>query len=323
MIVGNSMKMIGKAEDATALYFEAYEKYKDNFYPISGRGLYNYIEIKYAYGACDKVETYVPIYLANENFNNNLHHNLNHLLTKCKEIREKQEKCKLFYGTGDRGKLDVVFVGDGYTDMKKFEEDVKLSVDEGIFGYKFMKDQKDKFNIYLVNEQAGGMCKGDVSWPMCNCKYSEIWKVASVCPTDRVVVLSRENFRSCANFGTVAYNSFTKSKSKKDKARLILHETGHSFYSLVDEYIEESVGDKPGAPNCFNSKSEAENYWVNTLGLEKDVDFKFYTGCSYVGDNVRGTKCTVMGGESCGHDDKKEYGKINEAHISDFMGGYS
>ena len=75
------------------------------------------------------------------------------------------------------------------------------------------------------------------------------------------------------------------------------------------------------------AKKLAEKYWKEQLDLKEYKDYLFYYGCSYTIDNIRGTQCSVMGGEylcTLGEMFRSgRFGLINEAYITKFMEAYS
>lgn len=74
--------------------------------------------------------------------------------------------------------------------------------------------------------------------------------------------------------------------------RTFVHEFGHSFGGLQDEYTEFGARDDPGRPNCADDRQQAEDWWGELAGEEDSVDY--FEGCSYVNSNVRPTIMSLM-----------------------------
>src|SRR3989338_92897 len=86
--------------------------------------------------------------------------------------------------------------------------------------------------------------------------------------------------------------------------RTFVHEMGHSIGSLKDEYVAPIYGDWPGDPNCASSVEEMNAWGWDPAG-------KIYGGCSYVENNYRPTRYSIMNGEM----EDNDFDYINEAHL--------
>ena len=106
----------------------------------------------------------------------------------------------------------------------------------------------------------------------------------------------------------------------ENKGRLLLHEFGHSFGLLYDEYTEDGKEDRPGNPNCANSTEEAKKWWGDLAEKYDEVDY--FNGCSYVEDNIRPTLNSIMRNHEILDN---EFEKVNErqltSRINDKTGG--
>ena len=78
--------------------------------------------------------------------------------------------------------------------------------------------------------------------------------------------------------------------------RTIVHEFGHSFGGLRDEYFGRiGESDRPGYPNCAPDRETAREWWGDLLGKgEDELGVGFYAGCSYTMDNIRPTNSSIM-----------------------------
>ena len=74
-----------------------------------------------------------------------------------------------------------------------------------------------------------------------------------------------------------------------------MHEFGHAFAGLADEYVEPADSgspwanlDRPGWPNCANNEPQAHVWW-DALNVTEH-----FPGCSYVMNNFRAVDMGLM-----------------------------
>ena len=209
-----------------------------------------------------------------------------------------ESECRKFSIKGDSAeKHDVVFVGDGFDDYNLFSQLLVFLVDyegkyNGLFSVTPFKENKDKFNFWMV--LAPDYQHGDDGEPV----NEDIARFVSTCERDTVVVISRNTYRPYAFFpaigskGGVAYVSLGFAALRgtdfaaEQSGRLLLHEFGHAFGSLADEYVEYGKGTRKDlhlTPNCAETLEDAQAKWGDLVGV-RDVDY--YTGIP----NMPGTK---------------------------------
>lgn len=161
-------------------------------------------------------------------------------------------------------KVDIVILGDGYRkeDMAKFRSDAK-HFNDILFGTEPFKERKNDFNVWLVESpsQDSGIDKPD----------KKIWKntalgtmyntfgsaryvlteenralrdIASAVPYDFMLILVNDNRYG----GGGIYNLYTTCYANSDAAGMewqrdyvYVHEFGHSFGGLGDEYYSSQV----------------------------------------------------------------------------------
>lgn len=234
------------------------------------------------------------------------------------EIRACVQKSGCFNvidnGNSDK-KMDVVFVGDGYFNNDELEEDVLKIVDyqgdngmNGLMSVEPFKSNKEKFNIWMIkaedkitSNQYGDLDRGTSL------------EIAAQCTSaDYQIIMSKKTFRSYAYFSGDAYLSLG-SRSESNWGRLLLHEFGHSFGKLADEYVEPSKGNRAKFPNCAPDTSTAQEWWsgISNIG--------FYEGCSYIDGNVRSTLNSIMRAHWILKDD---YGEVNEKALLERLSKY-
>jgi len=241
----------------------------------------------------------------------------------------------LVYGGDSDQKLDLLFIGDEYPSVELFENAVWGALDFGeAMDASFMdtepfKYNKDKFNVWVVPSifYLNLNCNG--GW--CYFDDSIINEIALDCPqADIINVISRKRFRSYAWFSGRTYNSFCLNWWDDqgtvcsgdpivhiDYSRLLLHEFGHAFGQLADEYVEPPIGDLPREPNCAPDIQTAQQWWGDLEGVE---GVNYYNGCSYVNDNIKPTQTSIMEAQWLLDYD---YMPVNERRLEERLGEYS
>lgn len=174
--------------------------------------------------------------------------------------------------------FDVVFLSYKHKDKESFLKNVNSYV-YGVNGFVSIEPFKSKFDrlsFYAVYTDSIE-CNIDQGTLLCDDTFAK--KVASKCPNDYIFVLAdRNNFidlvapvRSSAYFNLGSINT-------ADHELVVVHEFGHLFGKLVDEYVDEN-GYKDlelkDAPNCDNNLC---NKWKNFENTEclKDCALSSY-----------------------------------------------
>lgn len=168
---------------------------------------------------------------------------------------------RIFEGhlSGDpHAKVDIAILGEGYTreEGEKFERDLDKHI-EIFFRYEPYKSMKDKFNIRGVfkpsqesgvDEPRAGIFKNTALNLSFNALGSErymltednraIRDIAAHVPYDAVIIMA--NHKRYGGGGI--YNSFcTFTADTQFHEYIFIHEFGHSFAGLADEYYTSSV----------------------------------------------------------------------------------
>lgn len=198
---------------------------------------------------------------------------------------EPQPHTYIHKGGDSKECIDVVILAEGYTsnEMELFMEDAKITAEE-ILSYEPFKSHCDKFNFIAV---ASPSVDSNVSVPQ-----QEAWRSTAVSSNfmtfymaryltsssvydiyDLVTNIPCEHLVILANTDTYGgggiYNSYTLTTAHhKDFRPVVVHEFGHSFAGLGDEYFYDNADDndnmhslkhEPWEPNIttmvdFNSK---------------------------------------------------------------------
>ena len=209
-------------------------------------------------------------------------------------------------------KIDVAFVGDGYLNNDELQADVQKIVDydsqnNGLMSVEPFKSNRAKFNIWMIRAGNLPVTIKD-NRPV---RGAALDKAAECAAADSIVILSKNRFRSFAYIGAEAYLSLG-SYSSSEWGRLFLHEFGHSFGQLADEYVEPPTN-WPHKPNCAPDISTAQSWWGNVPNTG------YYQGCSYIDGNVRPTFNSIMRLHWILKDD---YGPVNSAALTKILERY-
>ncbi len=194
--------------------------------------------------------------------------------------RHKYPVYEVLKGGDANRKVDIVIVPDGYTaaQMSQFKKDCEKFKNE-FFKYEPYTSHKDDFNIHavLAPSQESGVdepCKGIWKNTIVSCSYWSLGSerylmttdnktlrdVAANAPYDQIYIL----VNSTKYGGGGIFNWYcTGVNSNKMAGKIIVHEFGHGFAGLGDEYVGGSEYN-----DFYNLKLEPADPNVTTL-----VDF--------------------------------------------------
>ncbi len=173
---------------------------------------------------------------------------------------------------GESGKTNIVFLSYGYEDKESFLADVNKYIEgENSFStIEPFKSNFEKLNFYAVMSNE---VKCDIQDGTILCEDRTTKKVASKCPNDYIFVINKVNqfkdivlpLRSSSylNIGSI---------NVADNKLVVLHEFGHLFASLSDEYVEDGI--TINIADSLNCDVEACNKWNNIDGTG------CFNGCS-------------------------------------------
>ena len=209
------------------------------------------------------------------------------------EIKDKMVKVYNADSNGDpHNRADIVILGEGYTldEKSKFEKDLKYFTDV-FFGLEPYKSNQDKFNIHGVykpsedsgiDEPPANLFENTVLSCTFNSMGSEryiltednkaVRDLAAHVPYDAIYIMVNH-----ARYGGGGiYNFFcTFTTDNQFRDYLFLHEFGHSFSGLADEYYTSDVqyndfypvGLEPLEPNVTALTDPANIKWKDLLTL--------------------------------------------------------
>jgi len=229
-------------------------------------------------------------------------------LIEASSKEQRTENCIVVSGSsvGDPDtKIDLVFLGYGYNNKSRLADDVDDYVSNYLFKISPFISNKDKFNLWLIDEKQPNC--SITSYVMCD-SYS-VNKIVSDCPNDYIFILvdSRivtDSIRSSAISNMAKINT-------RDNKLVLLHEFGHSFGGLADEYTDryyESWFDSKDYPNC---DVEGCSKWSSVEGtgcLQGCSTNQFYRSVDY----------SIMRD----YDKSSIYGILNQRIINDRLEEY-
>jgi hypothetical protein len=199
------------------------------------------------------------------------------------------------YSGDSHTKVDVVIIGDGYTmkEKKKFEKDLKRYT-ELFLSHEPYKSNKNKFNIYGVfkaSEESGidepganiykSTTLGTRFYALGSERYvlteenKTMRDLAAHVPYDAIYIMCN----SARYGGGGIYNFYcTFSADNQFSPYIFLHEFGHSFGGLADEYYTSDVaynefypvGQEPVEPNITRLLDKNNLKWQSVIspGIE-------------------------------------------------------
>lgn len=185
--------------------------------------------------------------------------------TVNKALNKPDYKVTALMKNGDPSKkVDIVIVGDGYSkdDMEQFRKDAKY-YNDAMFNTSPFKERKNDFNVWLVEvvSPESGISKPDKGiWKnnALGCQYNTFGSAryiltednkalrdaAGLAPYDYINILINDNRYG----GGGIYNLYTTTFMRVDNGPawqleyVYVHEFGHSFAGLGDEYYSSSTG---------------------------------------------------------------------------------
>ncbi|MBA4407499.1 peptidase M64 [bacterium] len=212
-------------------------------------------------------------------------------------VKDKAVKVYKSHFSGDaHSKVDVVILGDGYSanEQKKFEKDLKRFTNV-FFNQEPFKSQQNKFNIYGVfktSEESGidepganiykKTALGTTFYSLGSERYvlteenKTMRDLAAHVPYDAIYIMCN----SSRYGGGGIYNFYCTFVSDNQFSNYIfLHEFGHSFGGLADEYYTSDVaynefypqGQEPVEPNITRLLEKNNLKWKDRITSGIDI----------------------------------------------------
>ncbi len=219
-----------------------------------------------------------------------------------KNIETKNQSFEIFKNGNPNSKVDIVIIGDGYSnlDKEKFLQDANRFANSLFATYPFSK-HKDKFNIIAVEtiSENSGIDKPDKEifkntilgttynfFGSARYVLSEnnksIYDAVQLVPYDAIAILVNDDRYG----GGGIYNLYTTCYTKTDNPEMewqmdyvFVHEFGHSFAGLGDEYYSSQVSYndfykknvEPWEPNITQNTNRQTLKWKNFINDDTPI----------------------------------------------------
>lgn len=202
---------------------------------------------------------------------------------------------KIYSGGDPHTSVDLAFIAEGYKadEMDKFREDVKKMADV-LFAESPFTEYKDRFNIWAVeaiSQDSGTDVPGeniyvntavnssfytfDIDRYLTTQDIKAVNDYAAVVPHDNIIVL----INSTKYGGGGVYNYYTGTTTRHQLSpKVFIHEFGHGFAGLADEYYSSTVAYdefyplsvEPWEPN-ITTMVNFDSKWKNMISKETPV----------------------------------------------------
>lgn len=150
---------------------------------------------------------------------------------------KKVDCVSLLYRGKEEGKIDIVFLGYTYRSIEDFSDDVNRYMDIFLETEPF-KRNKNRINFYRVDKFPDLKCTIK-DWIKCD--DFAVKKLASECPNDYIFVLvDRSKIADFIKPVRSAAIGRTAKINTAERKTVLMHEFGHSFGGLADEYVDEN-----------------------------------------------------------------------------------
>ncbi len=212
------------------------------------------------------------------------------------EVAPAGKAWTVFEGGPPATSLDILFLGDGYTKRErlKFKRDVERLAAE-LFSFEPFKSRQSDFNvraIYLPTAESGisnprqgvwrdnplGLSYNSLDMDRYILTYANqtVREVAAQVPYDALIIIN--NDRKYGGGGI--FNLYATSAAHSSQAPyIVVHEFGHSFAGLADEYYTSPVayedftppGVEPVAPNVTALLDPANLKWGHLVEADTPI----------------------------------------------------
>jgi len=186
--------------------------------------------------------------------------NITKITASPNDIRERDCISVLFNGDSEN-KVDLVFIGQGYKESLEFAPVVEDYIHTTFLATEPMKSQNTKFNFFRIDDFSDMNCRND-GFIYCN-EYT-VNQLASNCPHDYIVVLLKRNKATdlISPLRSSAYSNIMNLNTADDNL-VLMHEFGHVFANLADEYTDDSYYagfNEEEYPNCDDESCREWNF---------------------------------------------------------------
>jgi len=167
--------------------------------------------------------------------------------------------------------IDMVFIGDGFTtqaSLTVYHQKVNEYIKE-LLTFEPFKARAASFNFHYVDATQNFNCLGHPNFYYCLGPVTGAVNTAGV-PWDNIyIIVNSQDYRGAAYYDGIAYGTIGGSGSL-----IYVHELGHSFGILADEYLASNSYEKSDK-NCYPG-TPPNPAWA---GIVQTSDY--YQGCNY------------------------------------------
>jgi hypothetical protein len=221
-------------------------------------------------------------------------------------------------------RVNLIFVPVNYPDTIYFRGQALDYIDyynnsyrPGLLAFAPFIDNKNKFNFWFVNSSL------NVSYNYLNC-------TASTCNCyDNYSNIVSKDYNFCKGLPNYQYANIYNFQCRAGVAPAkymhicgatgspsLVHEFGHSFASLMDEYVPAAWA--WGYPNCAPDMIRAQQWWGDLIGID---GVGYFQGCGNSNSNIKPTECSIM--KTTWNSSCYTFGLVNERYISSLLQNYS
>jgi hypothetical protein len=189
------------------------------------------------------------------------------LLIAQTQPNKESRKCETLIKNGENDKIDMVFLTDNVP-KEKVKEYYEFMLKTAPFNA-----NKEKFNFFYAGKAKCKVIQNEILF----CYSRDLLRKSSTCPNDYIVILSNmpSRIRSSAYTNVMSINI-------NHPPTVLLHEFGHAFANLADEYVPSVIprGAKncqrtcekfKGYEGCFQGCSEAIYYRSSTISVMRTL----------------------------------------------------
>ena len=195
----------------------------------------------------------------------NAEHDPTNRFVNCSPVANSDKVWKIFNNGSPENKVDILILGDGYRkeDVKQFKKDAKHLIGV-MFNTEPFKSRKSDFNVWAINlfsEESGISNPRQNIWkkPALDLRFNafdsdryvltfankNLREIAAQAPYDAILII----FNDPKYGGGGIYNLWSTVSSLSSQADYVfVHEFGHSFASLADEYYISNVAYQVSLP---------------------------------------------------------------------------
>ena len=179
--------------------------------------------------------------------------------------------CEIIKTSKQKESIDFVILSQGYENYNEFKQDAEkiISGSNSITEIEPFKSNQDQLSFTIINTTENLGCEincQNIQGLVC-CNDKKVIEQASQCNYDHIFILINSN-QACGSASTYA-----KVCVKDSDANLVLiHELGHSFADLADEYVYEDYD--IGEINNVNCAPKGCEKW-------QDITNNCIPGCTY------------------------------------------